>query len=468
MDPITITTSIFGLLKATETIAGYLGPYVSAARDTSQIVRQVHSEVVYTRTTLLALEGLIKNISSVPVRRAALIQVDQLVAVFTDGVLLFSELEASLPSPPSAESSTSRLPILSRLKWARKESTFTSLFTRLQGFKGSISLMLTILQSDSDSRAAENQKQLSENVAALLESNRSLYLRLLNLEDALEVRTIRAIDDGNASSMKQQPDESIAGPTFDFENDLETSRVYRKAQRESMDFSFRSSIARTNAWSVFSGLSLSDVSNISVIALPLYREDIENAQHYGCTSPPAEPITTPTTARGPKSLCEECLELELRLSRIPGIPEYFEKVTDDHLEEDPLTRLILVLRQGLPLLMILEKFQGFEHCTEVGSDYNDPLKLPKAATYKFISTCVHQDGLRLAPDKCFSVSELFGHDSTGFMKVSSIPCTESSSTFQILSYRLLGSLIGYLTYSIFKMTLNVSTSQPTFLSKNMR
>jgi cell division control protein 24 len=146
MDPLTISTSIFGLLKATAQVAQYLAPYVAAARDTPGIVTQVHSEVLHSRTILLALEGLTKNLASIPVRRAALIQVDQLIAVFTDAVLLFSELEASLPSLPPTEPTSTRIPLQTRLKWARKESTFAALLTRLQGFKGSISLILTILQ----------------------------------------------------------------------------------------------------------------------------------------------------------------------------------------------------------------------------------------------------------------------------------------------------------------------------------
>ena len=137
---------MFDLLKASATIVQFLAPYVSATRDTPKIVTQVHSEVVQSRIVLLALEELANNLSSVPVKRAALIQVDQLVAVFTHGVLLFSELESSLPSTPSAEASNTKVPLWSRLEWARKESTFSALLTRLQGFKVSISLMLNLLQ----------------------------------------------------------------------------------------------------------------------------------------------------------------------------------------------------------------------------------------------------------------------------------------------------------------------------------
>lgn len=65
-----------------------------------------------------------------------------------------------------------------------------------------------------------------------------------------------------------------------FEIYLKTSRVYRRAKRHSMDYSFRSSIVRPGSWSVFSGLSLNDISVISVIALPITADDLTNPQHY--------------------------------------------------------------------------------------------------------------------------------------------------------------------------------------------
>jgi len=66
----------------------------------------------------------------------------------------------------------------------------------------------------------------------------------------------------------------------EFEDDLDASRVYKRNQRNTCDCSFVSSAARTNTWSIFSGLSLAGVSNISVIALPLCQEDISNYSNY--------------------------------------------------------------------------------------------------------------------------------------------------------------------------------------------
>lgn len=67
---------------------------------------------------------------------------------------------------------------------------------------------------------------------------------------------------------------------FQFERVLLASRVYIKAERHASDASFRSSIGRSHAWTALSDISLSDISKISVIALPIHRHDISNPEHF--------------------------------------------------------------------------------------------------------------------------------------------------------------------------------------------
>ena len=200
--------------------------------------------------------------------------------------------------------------------------------------------------SDSDRRAELQQQELLKNIAALLETNQALSRRMRILEDAFEVGTIvserqsRIIsttvgvgddlskriqpnvqnEDGNLQPL--DPPEEAEVSSFDFENDLSTSRPYRRAQRDTMDFSFRSSIAHTNAWSQFSGLSLSNVSIISAIALPLYPDEIENAQHYELRPEPPFQATVPVPPCA-KPLYQICLDTKEQLSQISGFPPIF-------------------------------------------------------------------------------------------------------------------------------------------------
>jgi hypothetical protein len=67
---------------------------------------------------------------------------------------------------------------------------------------------------------------------------------------------------------------------FAFDRDLESSRVYRMARKEECDCSFTSSAMRTHALSVFTGLSLADISALSVVALPLYADDLRSVNNY--------------------------------------------------------------------------------------------------------------------------------------------------------------------------------------------
>jgi hypothetical protein len=83
-----------------------------------------------------------------------------------------------------------------------------------------------------------------------------------------------------------------------FEQDLKSSRPYRKAIRETMDYSVRSSVAGSHAWTALSDTSLSGISSIAVIRLPIVSLEISNPQHYafgGTTnfSRKLQPLTFP-------------------------------------------------------------------------------------------------------------------------------------------------------------------------------
>lgn len=130
----------------------------------------------------------------------------------------------------------------------------------------------------------------------LLESNQELCKRLKGLEDAFDARSTITKKFDDLSLMSREDSETItaARPSnnkrtsiievvrvhFAFDADLESSRVYRMARNDCCDRSFVSSAIKTNAWSIFSGISLADISVISVVALPLYPGDIMNQEHY--------------------------------------------------------------------------------------------------------------------------------------------------------------------------------------------
>lgn len=82
---------------------------------------------------------------------------------------------------------------------------------------------------------------------------------------------------------------------FEFELDLRRSTVYRKARRSSYDASFRSSIAASHAWTALTHVSLSEISAVSVMALPLpvSSSELQNFHHYPENTSEKTPLLTP-------------------------------------------------------------------------------------------------------------------------------------------------------------------------------
>jgi hypothetical protein len=170
--------------------------------------------------------------------------------------------------------------------------------------KGWFPLITDPQASESDLEAERSQQTLQNLVEKLLMSNQDLSLRLRSIEDKFESRSIMTacfrngtmdeLAEGESETGNEVPAEIIPTLRFsilaqntaedssrnDFQVDLGTSRVYKRTDLYESDVSFTSSVARTHAWSIFSGLSLSDVSMISAIALPLYLDEISNKQWY--------------------------------------------------------------------------------------------------------------------------------------------------------------------------------------------
>lgn len=157
------------------------------------------------------------------------------------------------------------------------------------------------LCSESDLIAQYDRQVLLENTANILKNNIELSQRLAHLETQLDatrsVTTKRTVS--VASTILEQQIPGITATTevtprasmqpgdgarvFQFEPVLKASRVYRRAKRDTADYSFCSSIPLSHAWTALSDMSLGDISIISVIALPVQMTELANADRYEFT-----------------------------------------------------------------------------------------------------------------------------------------------------------------------------------------
>lgn len=195
----------------------------------------------------------------------------------------------------------------------------------------------------------------------LLKSNQELCRRMKSVEDVFaDQHTVSHKFDAPSLTTRDESDVVTMNPQhgnvntifeeftvqFAFDEDLESSRVYRRVARyDYCDRSFKSSALRTNAWSILSGLSLADISVISVIALPVFEDDIGNSEHYmfGMPEPsqllgsaeasvnrsrqhePEEEIATPErdtlSGREPKEAFKELMSI------LPEVDEILENIS---------------------------------------------------------------------------------------------------------------------------------------------
>lgn len=147
MDPLSVAGSIVGILAAAAKVVELVQPFVTNTKDAPKLAISIHSEVNRVRMVLNSLKSILQDLSSPSTAsqsRASVIQIDHIVVLFTDGVLIFSELE-SLLAPLSAPHDA-QLQIRQRMLWASKKSAISAVMGRMQGFLVSLSAILNIFQ----------------------------------------------------------------------------------------------------------------------------------------------------------------------------------------------------------------------------------------------------------------------------------------------------------------------------------
>lgn len=115
------------------------------------------------------------------------------------------------------------------------------------------------------------------------------------------------------------------------------------------------------------------------------------------------------------SLFQRCLNLQLRLRAIPGFERWMDEEEDKADDDaDPVTLLWRTFRRGYPLMDVYNAL-GPKVRLAVDEARIPEKNRPKTAAYKFIQACVGE--LKFPSEECFIISDLYGDDTTGFVKV---------------------------------------------------
>ncbi|MCJ1328076.1 hypothetical protein MMC10_004751 [Thelotrema lepadinum] len=301
MEPLSIIAAAVGLTGAAASVYTSLSSVVTKVEDVPHELRALMTEMNGMHTAVDSLRRILQRVSRLPEHRASLISLDRLVATLTETICTVSELETiiepfNIMNTPAYPLIKNRAVVLKdRLQVAFKSTRTAVLIERLQRTQTSLILMFNIIQCESDREAVEFQESLTILMEQIVVQNEDLSRRLNDME-------LQSLRHDNASTTQASPvdrdGESTTWPfsripgssnhllekenrrQSAFEVALEESQVYRRVKRNECDISFRSSLAWSHALSQLSGISLAQVSSISVIALPILPTDVANMQWY--------------------------------------------------------------------------------------------------------------------------------------------------------------------------------------------
>ncbi|KAI0968504.1 P-loop containing nucleoside triphosphate hydrolase protein [Xylaria arbuscula] len=314
MDPLSIAASVAGLIALSGSIYTIIGDFVERAAHPPQSAHVLLLSVSEMRIVFNSVSDLIENFLKYPPKRRALVQLDHLIICLTQAVLSFSELE-KLVNPWVTRPHRS---LWQRWKLINVEERISRINRRLQENKVSISLVLNILQCESDTDAQQYRISLQEMMERVIRENKELRTRVDELGSLLidaapsiattfgrpgaahtiteSVAETDRIDFDNGLIVGEIESErssvitrlshrysaslpvsvgAVLGLPAPFEDELAQSWVYARVRRTECDISFTSGL-----WSMLSGLSLGQISNISIIALPITLNDISNSSWY--------------------------------------------------------------------------------------------------------------------------------------------------------------------------------------------
>jgi cell division control protein 24 len=122
--------------------------------------------------------------------------------------------------------------------------------------------------------------------------------------------------------------------------------------------------------------------------------------------------------RGGESIYQSCVNLRVRLAEVPGFECHLDEIDAQELAHgitDPVDSLWNCLRGGYPLMTIFNASNP-DDPLEVDQEKVPEAKRPKAATFKFLQACL-QD-MAFPQQDCFLITDLYGENTTGFIKVS--------------------------------------------------
>ncbi|KAI0480110.1 P-loop containing nucleoside triphosphate hydrolase protein [Xylariaceae sp. FL0804] len=294
VEPLSIAASVAGLLSLTGAIYTQLSDFVQQVKDVPRSAHALLMAVSEMRMVITSVSDLLNGLIECPPKRRALVQIDHLILTLTQTVITAAEVEQFLSRWQALYDP--KMSRYWRIRLVPVENKANKLVDKLRGNMSSISLVLNILQCESDMDAQADRHRLDEALDATLPevrpvlSGRSTLTSLSRRQSRLgsDAADISPPIPSSAGGDGGEPadDEAQQIVVFDsrrsFESTLQQSRVYARIRDSLSEFSLLSGDRQGQSWSMLSGVDLNSIamSRLSVFALPLTLQDVENSTWY--------------------------------------------------------------------------------------------------------------------------------------------------------------------------------------------
>ncbi|KAF8423335.1 ankyrin repeat-containing domain protein [Tirmania nivea] len=327
-DPLSITTSIAGLITISAKIVGMARDLFGKVKDVPETMMRVRAEVESMQPIFCQVHLLLHG-SGPPLNHSNLtmISIQNLMATLTGCVIVYSKLEKKVNEvcgfdDPTAASATwkSAGVIADRVKWALwRHQEALCIIEDLQRQKLSLNLMLNIITCTKTTEASELQARLqavSTEILQLGHAHSVLLQDLISLQEAVlrrqdeqaqvleEIRSnISALRTTGSSAVSirpssadsRLPDSSDDASTMSkrstfshpviasYMEEIKASRAYKRSIDSSAEWVllFDRNFSFGN-WEMLSNITLGDlpVSEIAVLNLPIDLADVSNPEPF--------------------------------------------------------------------------------------------------------------------------------------------------------------------------------------------
>ncbi|KAH8176607.1 hypothetical protein LIA77_05025 [Sarocladium implicatum] len=238
MDKITVTTAVIGLLAVSRKMTDSYWDVDGITRDSTSAFNIALKEVKQCRSTITLLYNTLALVETGELPfpdRASSVGIDPIIAILTDLILAFSELDTIC----AAISERLKLPGVTMAALAGQyNQRITSLSSRIRWQSISMTTIINVLKCHGDSDAQHSRKALDLRINRLLSSNTALAARMSHVQDVYGARAF----------LHNSRHETPFPTTYALPNEDGSTRRF---------------------WSVFTNYSLADFPMLSVIHLPL-------------------------------------------------------------------------------------------------------------------------------------------------------------------------------------------------------